>query len=68
MYQVVLISQSPMRRAVITTLDTKDNAMRYLEGMPGDGEVVDVRTGLLLAEKNDGWVRAVLKPTRRDVL
>jgi len=68
MYAVVLVSKSPMRRAIIASLDTREAAKAYLDGMPGDGEVVDVRTGLLKHEKIDGLTRDVLKPTRRPIL
>lgn len=68
MYQVVLISHSPMRRAAITSLDTKDMGKQYLDGMGADGEVVDIRTGMLVAERVNGTTRDVLKPTRRDIL
>ena len=69
MYQVVGVSKSPERRFAVTTLDNRDMAKTYLEGMPSnDGEVVDVRTGLLKHEKVNGVVRDVLKPTRRAVL
>lgn len=69
MYQVVLVSHSPSRRAAITTLDTREAAKAYLDGMPSlEGEVVDIRTGLLKAVKEDGITRDVLKPTRRAVL
>jgi hypothetical protein len=57
-----------MRRAAITSLDTKDMGKQYLDGMGADGEVVDIRTGMLVAERVNGVTRDVLKPTRRDVL
>lgn len=68
MYQVVLVSHSPMRRAKITVLDTKDMGKQYLDGMGADGEVVDEQTGRLVAERVDGVTRDVLKPTARPVL
>ena len=69
MYQVVGISKSPERRFAITTLDSREAAKAYLDGMNGNnGEVVDIRTGLLKHEKVDGVVRDVLKPTARPIL
>lgn len=68
MYQVVLVSHSPMRRAKITVLDTKDQGKLYLDGMGADGEVVDEQTGRLVAERVAGVIRDVLKPTARPVL
>jgi len=66
-YQVVLVSKSPERRAVMTTLDNREAAKSYLDGMLGDGEVVDVRTGLLKHIKENGVLRDVLKPTRAPI-
>lgn len=69
MYQVIGISKSPERRFVVTVLDSREAAKAYLDGWAlNNGEVVDVRTGLLKHEKVDGVVRDVMTPTARPIL
>lgn len=70
MYQVVAVSESPMRRLLLASFAKKAEAVDHAGVMPSGAtyEVVDDRTGLLKTVVKDGAIKEILTPTRREIV
>lgn len=70
MYQVVAVSRSPERRMKVTALGNLNTAINYGEtfGLGATMEIVDERTGMLLATVDQGKTERTVGSVRREVL